>query len=78
LKINKNLKFMEKENIIKLGIKILKKFNEQDFIIYVCSTKTKLKDYKDYISAYEYNFIQELWKNKKFISGINELKGGKI
>jgi hypothetical protein len=69
---------MEKQLIINLGIKILKKFNEQDFIIYVCSTKTKLKDYKDYISAYEYNFIQELWKNKKFISGINELKGGKI
>jgi len=78
LKINKNLKFMEKENIIKLGIKILKKFNEQDFIIYVCLTKTKLKDYKDFISAYEFNFILELWRNKKFVSGINHLKGSKL
>ena len=75
MKINKNLKFMEKENIIKLGIKILKKFNEQDFIIYVCSTKTKLKDYKDFISAYEFNFILELWRNKKYMKRICEMKG---
>jgi len=61
-----------------LGLKILEKFGDENFIIYIKATKTKLKDYKDYISAYEYNFIQELWKNKKFISGINELKGGKI
>ena len=75
MKINKNLKIMEKENIIKLGIKILKKFNEQDFIIYVCSTKTKLKDYKDFISAYEFNFILELWRNKKYMKRICEMKG---
>ena len=75
MKINKNLKFMEKENIIKLGIKILKKFNEQDFIIYVRATKTKLNDYKDYISKFENDFIVELWQNKKYMKRICEMKG---
>ena len=75
MKINKNLKFMEKENIIKLGIKILKKFNEQDFIIYVRATKTKLNDYKDYISKFENDFIVELWRNKKYMKRICEMKG---
>lgn len=69
---------IDKKIVIDLGRQILDRFGDESFIIYIKATKTKLNDYKDYISAYEYNFIQELWKNKKFISGINELKGGKI
>ena len=69
---------MNKKLIIDLGIKILNKFGYDNFIIYIKATKTKLNDYKDYISKFENDFIIELWQNKKYMKRICELKEGKI
>ena len=66
---------MNKKLIIDLGIKILNKFGYDNFIIYIKATKTKLNDYKDYISKFENDFIIELWQNKKYMKRICELKG---
>lgn len=66
---------MNKKLVIDLGIKILNKFGYDNFIIYIKATKTKLNDYKDYISKFENDFIIELWQNKKYMKRICELKG---
>lgn len=66
---------MNKKLVIHLGIKILNKFGYDNFIIYIKATKTKLNDYKDYISKFENDFIIELWQNKKYMKRICELKG---
>ncbi len=66
---------MEKKNIIILGLKILEKFGDENFIIYLKATKMKLKDYSDYISKYRNGYILELWENRKHIAQICKLKG---
>ena len=66
---------MNKKLVIDLGIKILNKFGYDNFIIYIKATKTKLNDYKDYISKFENDFIVELWRNKKYMKRICEMKG---
>lgn len=66
---------MNKKLVIDLGIKILNKFGYDNFIIYIKATKTKLNDYKDYISKFENDFIIELWQNKKYMKRICEMKG---
>lgn len=66
---------MNKKLVIDLGIKILNKFGYDNFIIYIKATKTKLNDYKDYISKFENDFIVELWQNKKYMKRICEMKG---
>jgi len=66
---------MNKKLVIDLGIKILNKFGYDNFIIYIKATKTKLNDYKDYISKFENDFIIELWQNKKYMKRLCKLKG---
>jgi len=59
-----------------LGLKILEKFGDENFIIYLKATKMKLKDYSDYISKHNFGYIKEQWQNKKYIAKICGMKGG--
>lgn len=61
------------KNKITLGLKILNRLGEKDFLIFLKLVDAELSEFSDHISLHEYDYLKECWESRRYLKDLCDL-----